>query len=150
MYVDGEGVPEDAAEAVRWLRMAAEQGNALAQSRLGFMYANGHGVPADDAEGVRWMRLAAEQGDVEAQITLGNRYRFSLSVLVRRTGSRPSRDGPCRRCCGAARTSGSPRRFATPRWRRTSLPARSTGRANQPEGPSRTCCRPRILGFERQ
>jgi TPR repeat protein len=30
MYETGEGVPEDDVEAVRWWRMAAEQGDALA------------------------------------------------------------------------------------------------------------------------
>ena len=45
MYANGEGVPEDDAEAVRWYRLAAEQGYAMAQSFLGAMYANGEGVP---------------------------------------------------------------------------------------------------------
>ena len=31
----GGGVPENAAEAARWLRMAAEQGHAIAQHSLG-------------------------------------------------------------------------------------------------------------------
>ena len=53
MYANGEGVPEDDAEAVRWYRLAAEQGYAAAQFNLGFMYANGEGVPEDDAEAVR-------------------------------------------------------------------------------------------------
>ena len=35
MYANGEGVPEDDAEAVRWYRLAAEQGNANAQSISG-------------------------------------------------------------------------------------------------------------------
>ena len=34
-YVLGDGVPQDGAEAVRWYRLAAEQGNDLAQSSLG-------------------------------------------------------------------------------------------------------------------
>ena len=45
MYANGEGVPEDDAEAVRWYRLAAEQGLASAQLNLRFMYANGEGVP---------------------------------------------------------------------------------------------------------
>ncbi|MXX10919.1 MAG: SEL1-like repeat protein [Nitrospira sp. SB0675_bin_23] len=31
MYAQGRGVPEDAAEAVRWFRRAAEQDHARAQ-----------------------------------------------------------------------------------------------------------------------
>ena len=44
MYANGEGVPEDDAEAVRWYRLAADQGDADAQYNLGVMYANGEGV----------------------------------------------------------------------------------------------------------
>ena len=54
---------QDYAEAVRWHRLAAEQGNASAQNNLGFMYGIGRGVPQDYAEAVRWYRLAAEQGN---------------------------------------------------------------------------------------
>ena len=67
-------VPEDDVEAVRWFRMAAEQGHAGGQSNLGLMYANGFGVPEDDAEAVRWFRMAAEQGDAGAQCNLGLMY----------------------------------------------------------------------------
>jgi uncharacterized protein len=41
MYYNGEGVPEDDAEAVKWYRKAAEQGLAGAQFNLGVMYAYG-------------------------------------------------------------------------------------------------------------
>ena len=74
MYQNGEGVPQDDAEAVRWYRLAAEQGDADAQNNLGVMYQNGEGVPQDDAEAVRWYRLAAEQGDAWAQNNLGVMY----------------------------------------------------------------------------
>ena len=47
MYTKGEGVPENDTEAVKWYRMAAEQGIASAQYNLGVMYANGQGVPQD-------------------------------------------------------------------------------------------------------
>ena len=49
MYDTGVGVAQDAAEAVRWFRLAAEQGDALAQFDLGVMYATGGGVLQDDA-----------------------------------------------------------------------------------------------------
>ena len=70
MYANGEGVPEDDKEAVKWYRLAAEQGHAQAQYNLGLMYANGEGVPEDDKEAVKWYRLAAEQGHAQAQSTL--------------------------------------------------------------------------------
>ncbi len=74
MYDNGEGAPEDDAEAVRWYRLAAEQGHVLAQSNLGLMYDKGEGVPKDDAEAVRWYRLAAEQGYAQGQYNLGVKY----------------------------------------------------------------------------
>ena len=66
MYANGEGVPEDNAEAVRWYRLGAEQGYALAQSNLGFMYANGDGVPEDDVTAYAWLNIAAAQGQPSA------------------------------------------------------------------------------------
>ena len=73
MNDNGRGVPKDDAEVVRRCRLAAEQGNAAAQTLLGAMYANGEGVPEDAAEAVRWFRLAADQGDVRAQNDLTQR-----------------------------------------------------------------------------
>jgi len=75
MYHNGGlGVPQDSAEAVRWYRLAADQGHVSAPVHLGFIYANGQGVPQDDAEAVRWYRLAADQGDANAQFNLAAMY----------------------------------------------------------------------------
>ena len=43
MCANGIGVPKNDAEAVKWFRLAAEQGLARAQHNLGLMYANGTG-----------------------------------------------------------------------------------------------------------
>ena len=67
MYANGEGVPEDPREAVRWYRLAAEQGYATAQSQLGTMYANGEGVPEDLVLAYMWYNLSAAQGNEIAQ-----------------------------------------------------------------------------------
>src|SRR5215831_9235476 len=40
MYAQGWGVAQDYAEAVRWYRKAAEQGNTRARTILGMMYAD--------------------------------------------------------------------------------------------------------------
>ena len=45
MYAKGQGVLQDYAEAVKWYRLAAAQGNAMAQANLGLRYAKGEGVP---------------------------------------------------------------------------------------------------------
>jgi uncharacterized protein len=74
MYSNGEGVPQDDAEAVKWLRRAADRGNTPAQNNLGIAYWNGRGVKRNDAEAVRWFRLAADQGFVDAQANLGHMY----------------------------------------------------------------------------
>ncbi len=74
MYSNGEGVPLDYNEAVKWYRKAAEQGNADAQYNLGLMYYKGEGVAQDYKEAAKWYRKAAEQGDASAQTTLGFMY----------------------------------------------------------------------------
>ena len=68
------------AEAARWYGLAAEQGHALAQSRLGDFYQFGLGVPRDYAEAARWYRSAAEQGGAVAQFNLGVRYAIGRGV----------------------------------------------------------------------
>ena len=73
-YANGEGVPKNGTEALKWYRNAAEQGNAWDQFRLGSMLSNGEGVPKNDAEAVKWYRMAAEQGLFPAQYNLGLMY----------------------------------------------------------------------------
>ena len=80
MYDTGAGVPQDDTEAVRWFRLAADQGNASAQVNLGVMYDTGAGVPQDDTEAVRWFRLAADQGVASAQYNLGFMYSNGAGV----------------------------------------------------------------------
>jgi TPR repeat protein len=67
MYDKGHGVPRDDAEAVTWIRKAAEQGFALAQNALAALYKVGKGVAQDHAEAAKWFRRAAEQGNADAQ-----------------------------------------------------------------------------------
>ncbi len=67
-------MPADFTEAIRWFRLAAENGDSDAQAELGFLYVSGTGVSRDLAEGIRWFRLAAEQGHAKAQYNLGICY----------------------------------------------------------------------------
>ena len=62
------------AGALRWYRVAADQGNALAQVGIGNLHAMGLGVAQDYAEALRWYRLSAAQGNSEAQDQLGFFY----------------------------------------------------------------------------
>ena len=57
MYESGAGVLNDA-EAMRWFRLAAEQGHTGAQNRLGFMYAFGEGVLKDPVLVHMWYTVA--------------------------------------------------------------------------------------------
>ena len=66
-YANGNGVPENDAEAVKWFRLAAEQGNANAQTNLGVMYANGEGVPENNVRAYVWWSVAATQGHENAR-----------------------------------------------------------------------------------
>ena len=59
MYEDGKGVARDYAEAVKWYRLAAEQGDATGQINLGAMYYQGRGVAQDYVRAYMWADLAA-------------------------------------------------------------------------------------------
>ena len=59
MYSDGQGVPQNYVEAMRWYTKAAEQGEAIAQNNLGVMYSDGQGVPQDYVRAHMWINLAA-------------------------------------------------------------------------------------------
>lgn len=60
--------------AYREWKPLAQQGDAAAQTSLGFMYANGWGVPKSDHEAAKWWRKAALQGNALAQYNLGFLY----------------------------------------------------------------------------
>jgi hypothetical protein len=74
MYANGEGVPKDEMEAMKWYRKAADQGYAQAQYSLGVMYDSGFSAPKDLVEAVKWFRKAANQGHAGAQYNLGFLY----------------------------------------------------------------------------
>ena len=64
---NGEGVPEDNKEAVKWYTKAAEQGDADAQSMVGVCYADGLGVAKNPIEGYAWYNIAIANGDEDAK-----------------------------------------------------------------------------------
>jgi uncharacterized protein len=74
MYFHGTGVSQDYEEAIKWFKLAAEQGVVRAQYNLGLMYFHGNGVLKDDAEAFKWYELAAEQGHALSQYSLGVMY----------------------------------------------------------------------------
>ena len=68
MYKGTRAVPPDMAEALKWLRKAAEQGYAKAQCYLGIMHGIGQGVPQDYVQAYTWFSAAAAHGDKQAKL----------------------------------------------------------------------------------
>ena len=60
----------DYATALREWKPFAEQGNASAQSNLGYMYQTGKGVTQDYKTAIKWYTLAAKQGHADVQTSL--------------------------------------------------------------------------------
>lgn len=68
---EGDGVPENDREALKWYREAAEKGHPRAALTMSRLYFTGDGVARDDAKGAEWMQRAAERGDSYAQALMG-------------------------------------------------------------------------------
>ena len=69
MYLQGQGVVLNYKKAMRWFRLAAEQGDPDAQNNLGLMYAVGTGVLEDPIYALMWFELAAANGSEELRKT---------------------------------------------------------------------------------
>jgi TPR repeat protein len=61
IYQAGEAVEQNLVEAMKWFKMAAEQGHPRGLFELGEMYLGGYGVTQDYSEAYKWFTLAAEQ-----------------------------------------------------------------------------------------
>ena len=62
------------------LRELAEQGDVMAQYKLGTAYEDGSCVPIDNEKAVFWYRKAAEQGNSSAQYSLGRMFDYGCGV----------------------------------------------------------------------
>ena len=61
-YENGRwGVTKHDQVSAQWYRLAAEQGHAGAQERLGYAYAAGRGVVEDDVRAYMWLTLAVSR-----------------------------------------------------------------------------------------
>ena len=72
LYYEGRLVPKDNAEAVKWFRKSADQGNAISQCDLGLCYFKGDGVQKDRVEASKWLRKSADQGNARASKVLAS------------------------------------------------------------------------------
>ena len=75
-FDSGKGAPRDAKEAMKWYRMAADQGMAEAQNSIGSL------LQAEKryAEALPWYEKAAGQGDVQATNNLAYLHDLGLGV----------------------------------------------------------------------
>ena len=79
-YENRQPVQQSGAEAVTSYVKAAEQGDAWAQTWLGWIYSYGKGVPQSYEEAAKWYSRAALQGNATAQNNLGVMYRQGQGV----------------------------------------------------------------------
>jgi TPR repeat protein len=91
LYDQGDGVPQDDAQAAFWLRKAGEKGDSYAQFQLGVLYSGGNGVPHDDERAAFWWRKAAAQGNVDAQNALAQLETKDLAGLEKLLGRKVTR-----------------------------------------------------------
>jgi uncharacterized protein len=81
LYQRGQGVKRNEAEAVKWFRLAADQGGlVVAQNNLADIYVLGIGVPQDFGEAFKWYRIAADQNSSYAENVLGVAYEHGFYV----------------------------------------------------------------------
>jgi TPR repeat protein len=80
LYDNGQGVPQDDAQAVAWYRKAADQGDPRAQTNLGAAYETGRGVVRDLGQAAEWYRKAADQQHMAAEHILGKMYATGRGV----------------------------------------------------------------------
>lgn len=73
-YRDGDGVTKDHKEALKLLRMGADQGCPEGMDHVGFMHLRGWGVPVDFGIAAAYFKASAAQGHAEGLFNLGNCY----------------------------------------------------------------------------
>ncbi|HYL15616.1 MAG TPA: tetratricopeptide repeat protein [Terriglobales bacterium] len=69
-YETGYDLPQNCAQAAKWVARSAAHGDAAAEYNLGLRYRDGDGVTANPAEAEKWLRQAAAQKNSEAQLAL--------------------------------------------------------------------------------
>ncbi len=92
MYDIGQGVAQNYHEAVKWYRLAARQGDTMAQYNLALMYDIGQGLSQDRAEAYVWFSvLAANSNDahlVEARDRTASELSSSRLSAARKKAAR--------------------------------------------------------------
>ncbi len=81
ILLDGQGIAQDQALAMRWFGIAAQQGHLMARNMLGRCHEHGWGCSADAAVAARHYRVAAEAGLDWAMYNLANLLATGRGVL---------------------------------------------------------------------
>ena len=102
---NGKNVEQSYEKAVKYFTMAAEQGDAGAQTNLGCMYMNGSGVEQSCAIARKWWAKAANQGQEDAIKLLKTpekieRTTTTLSSRCSACGKPKSKYQKLRKCSG--------------------------------------------------
>ncbi|KAK3255977.1 hypothetical protein CYMTET_34866 [Cymbomonas tetramitiformis] len=74
------GVSVNAAQAIKWLQKAADEGHSDAQTNLGSCYMHGRGVPPSADKAVKMYRKASAKKNINGMYNLGVCYRNGLGV----------------------------------------------------------------------
>jgi hypothetical protein len=77
MYLAGEGVEKNLAEAIAWFKRAAEHPDSKGPKvALAQIYLSGKDIPPDEAEGERWLRrfIADSPREMDGEYLAGNWY----------------------------------------------------------------------------
>ncbi|MCL2797882.1 MAG: toll/interleukin-1 receptor domain-containing protein [Firmicutes bacterium] len=79
-YYGLNGKPRNRFESLKFFQLAADQGLAIAQTRLAYQYDFAEGVQLDPMKAAELYIKAAKQGETEAQWRLGWLYRYGKGV----------------------------------------------------------------------
>ena len=80
IYLDGNGVARDTAEALRWFGLAAKAGNPMAMNMIGRCCEHGWGTVIDKALAAQWYRSAADRGLAWGMYNLATLYTLGEGV----------------------------------------------------------------------
>ncbi len=86
LYLQGLGVVQSDAEALKWYLRAALEGHPAAQNNVGYMYTTGRAklnagsTQSSAEEALRWYRKAAKAGYAAAELNIGLAFFHGTSV----------------------------------------------------------------------
>ena len=66
MLNNGDGVPVNKSEAIKYFKMSIEKGNDDAMLNYAIMLNNGDGVPVNKSEAIKYYKMSADKGNKKA------------------------------------------------------------------------------------